>query len=107
MKIETKFNIGDSVYYEDSSSFDKGKIDDIIIHFWLDTYYINYKVDKDFYTSFKNRSNELRYQEFAEGRLHSSEAHFLKEEIVRAEKHIESLNEKIDELKIKLKSLPE
>jgi len=107
MIIETKFNIGDCVYYENGLSFDKGRIDDIIIHFFIDTYFVNYKVDKDYYTSFRNRDSKLKYQEFSEGRLHSSEAHFLKEEIIRAEKHIESLNEKIDELKIKLKSLPE
>lgn len=105
MIIETKFNIGDTVYYGDEISYEKGRVDDISIHFMLNTYCVMYKVDKDYYTSFKGRRDEVRFQEFGESMLFSSPSNLIEQQIAWNERQIEGIKEKIEKLESQLKSL--
>lgn len=97
MIIETKFNIGDKVYYGDETICYDGKIYDIKISFFGGSAIIMYVVD----TQVINQQD--RYKDFDEGRLYSSPDELLKMQIRRYEKQIEHLREKIIELKKKIK----
>jgi hypothetical protein len=105
MIIETKFNIGDTVYYGDETSYEKGRVDNMSIIFMLNTHYVMYKVDKDYYTSFRGRPDKVRYQEFGESMLFSSPSNLIEQNIAWSERQIDAINNKIDELKSQLKSL--
>jgi hypothetical protein len=97
MTIETKFNIGDKVYYGDETVCYDGRIYDIKISFFGGNAIIIYVVD----TQFINQQD--RYKDFDEFRLYSSPDELLKMQIRRYEKQIEHLKEKIIELKKKIK----
>jgi hypothetical protein len=97
MTIETKFNIGDKVYYGDETICYDGKIYDIKISFFGGSAIIMYVVDTNII------SEKDRYKDFDEGRLYSSPDELLKMQIRRYEKQIEHLREKIIELKKKIK----
>jgi hypothetical protein len=97
MTIETKFNIGDKVYYGDETVCYNGKIYDIKISFFGGSAIIMYVVDTNII------SEKDRYKDFDEGRLYSSPDELLKMQIRRYEKQIEHLREKIIELKKKIK----
>ena len=105
MIIETKFNIGDTVYYGDETSYDKGRVDDMSILFMLNTHIVMYKVDKDYYTSFRGRPDNVRFQEFGELMLFSSPSNLIEQQISWNERQIEGIKEKIEKLKSQLKSL--
>lgn len=96
MIIETKFNIGDKVYYGDENVCYDGKINDIKISFFGGNAIIMYVVD----TQFINQ--EDRYKDFDEGRLYSSPDELLKMQIRRYERHIEVFKNRIEELKKKI-----
>lgn len=97
MIIETKFNIGDRVYYGDETVCYGGSIHDIKISFFGGSVIIMYEVDTHVI------SEKYRYKDFDEGRLYSSPDELLKMQIRRYEKQIEHLKEKIIELKKKIK----
>lgn len=105
MTIETKFNIGDTVYYGDESSYDKGRVDDINIHFYLDKYYVKYKIDKDYFTSFTGRRDDIRFQEFGEHSIYSSPYELIEKQITWNEKKIDEINNAIEGLKVQLEKL--
>ena len=105
MIIETKFNIGDIVYYGDEKSYEKGRVDDIKIEFCFDRHYVFYKVDKDYNTSFTGRPENIRFQHFGESMIFSSPSNLIQQQIAYTKKQIEGLEGKIEKLKTQLKSL--
>lgn len=106
MIIETKFNIGDIVYYGDETSYEKGRIDDIKIQFFFDKHYVWYKVDKDYGTSFTGRPDNVRFAEFNEFGIFSSPSNLIQQQITYTKKQIEGLEDKIEKLETQLKQLP-
>jgi hypothetical protein len=106
MKIETKFNIEDYVYYGDENSYDLVKIIDIKISFLLDKIFIIYKIDFEHEKPFKYPDHK-KYEDVGEGYLYASPHSLIEMQIARCEKEIENKNKKIEELKAQLKSLPE
>jgi hypothetical protein len=105
MIIETKFNIGDTVYYGDETSYEKGKVDDIRIEFYFNNHYIFYKVDMDYYTGYSGRQDSVRYRDFNESMIFSSPSNLIEQQVAYAKKQIEGLEEKIEKLESQLKSL--
>ncbi len=105
MIIETKFNIGDTVYYGDESSYDKGRIDDISIIFALNTHYIMYKVDTDYYTSFRGRPDNVRYKELGESMIFSSPSNLIEQQIDWNKRKIEVIKSEIEKLELQLEKL--
>lgn len=97
MTIETKFNIGDKVYYGDESICYDGKIYDIKISFFGGSAIIMYVVDTNII------SEKDRYKDFDEGRLYSSPDELLKMQIRRYEGQIKNLEKKIFELRTRFK----
>ena len=97
MIIETKFNIGDKVYYGDETICYNGRIYDIKISFFGGSAIIMYVVDTNVI------SEKDRYKDFDEGRLYSSPDELLKMQIRRYEGQIKNLLKTIEELKKKIK----
>jgi hypothetical protein len=96
MIIETKFNIGERIYYGDETVCYKGKIEDIKITLFGGKPIIQYSVD----TQLINGKD--RYRDFDESRLHSTPNELLKMQIKNFELRIEWLNDKIEEIKKKI-----
>lgn len=105
MIIETKYNIGDTVYYGDEKSYEKGRVYDIKIEFSFDRFYVFYKVDKDYFTTFTGRREEIRFQEFNEQNIYSSPYELIEMQITWNENRIKIINGEIDKLKEQLKTL--
>lgn len=97
MIIETKFNIGDRIYYGDETVCYEGKIKDIKITFFEGKPIIQYHVDKQI------ANLEDRYRDFDESRLYSSPDELLKMQIRRYEIQIGHLKDRIEETKKKFK----
>jgi hypothetical protein len=103
MEINTKYNIGDYIYYGNEDAYYKGLIADMSVIFFKPSYFIRYKVDKQFdIPSRMCGKNEIRFQEFDESCLYSSPKHLIEMQIKRCERKIEHLNDKIEELKARL-----
>lgn len=105
MIIETKFNIGDTVYYGDETSYEKGRVNDIKIEFFFDKHYVFYKVDMDYHTSFSGRPDDVRYKQFPESSLFDSPSNLIQQQIAYTKKQIEGLEGRIEKLETQLKSL--
>jgi len=93
MKIETKFNIGDRIYYGDETVCYEGRIEDIKITFFLGKPTLQYIVD----TQVINEKD--RYRDFDESRLHSTPDELLKMQIKRYELQISHMKDRIEEIK--------
>lgn len=104
MTIETKFNIGDYIYFGNDESCNQGLIKDINIIFFGDNHTIRYKIDTMFNILPRLITNQDdRYREFDESRIHSSPNELLQRQIKRYEIKIESMKNKIEEIKKELK----
>lgn len=93
MIIETKFNIGDRVYYGDENTCNEGRVVDIQIVFFDKRYSISYKVD----TQVINEKD--RYREFNELSINSSPNELLQMQIMRCERQIAGIKDRIEEIK--------
>jgi hypothetical protein len=93
MIIETKFNIGDRIYYGDETVCYDGKIEDIKITFFGGKPILQYRVD----TQFINEKD--RYKDFDESRLYSTPNELLKMQIRRYELQIGHMKDRIEEIK--------
>lgn len=98
MIIETKFNIGERIYYGDETVCYEGKIKDIKITFFGGKSIIQYHVDK------KIANLEDRYRDFDESRLYSTPDELLKMQIRRYELQIGHMKDKIEEIKKRIDS---
>jgi hypothetical protein len=106
MKIETKFNIGDYIYfgnYGNDVYCNKGYIKDINIIFLENDYFIRYRIDTMFDILPGLITNEAdRYIELDEGFIHLKPDELLKNQIINYENKINEMLKKIEELKKKL-----
>lgn len=93
MIIETKFNIGDRIYYGDETVCYDGKIEDIKITFFLGKPTLQYKVDTQVINS------QDGYRDFDESRLHSTPDELLKMQIRRYELQIGHMKDRTEEIK--------
>lgn len=109
MTIETKFNIGDYIYFGNEESCHQGVINNIIITFFGGNHIIRYKVDTMFniLPRLISPNEKDRYREFDESVLHSSPNELLQRQIKRYEIKIGHMKDKIEEVKKQLKSSPE
>ena len=98
MTIETKFNIGDYIYFGNEESCNQGVIKDINITFFGGNHMIRYTVDTMLITNEKDR-----YRDFDESVLHSSPNELLQRQVKRYEIKIGHMKDKIEEIKKQLK----
>jgi hypothetical protein len=106
MTIETKFNIGDYIYFGNEESCNQGYVKDINITFFGGNHIIRYTVDTMFNILPRLITNEKdRYIYFDESVLHSSPNELLQRQIKRYEGKIGHMNDKIEEIKKQIKPL--
>lgn len=110
MIIETKFNIGDYIYFGNYGNLgndthcNQGLIKDVNIIFFDGNYFVRYKIDTMFNILPRLITNEKdRYIELDESFIHSKPDDLLKKQIKNYENQIKEILKKIEDLKKKIK----